>query len=147
MSKHGHSNVFRKSAELHEIFGFWQKKQVVTLKEMIAFGISIGKSADRAYWDARTILSPRLKARVGKDNRGSVNTYGHLYYAEKLNRPVVLGVKTPMRFRLRWRNVPLKSRREEVKVKIEQQVEAIDRRLRGRLLRQLRAASKATVTA
>ena len=119
-----HKNVFRKSAELHEIFKFWMTKRIVTLKEMIAFGISIGKSADRAYWDARTILSPRLKAREGCDNRGSVNTYGHLYYAEKLGRKVILGVKTPQSFRLRWRNVPLKSRREEVKIKIEQQVEA-----------------------
>jgi len=136
MSKVSHSNVFRKSAELHEIFGFWQKKQIVTLKEMIAFGISIGKSADRAYWDARTILSPRLKSKRG-DCRGSVNTYGHLYYAEKLGRQVRAGVRDPQKFRLRWREVALKSRREEVKAAVEQEKVA-------RAAKRVAAKSKAT---
>ena len=118
----------------------------MTLKDMIAFGLSIGKNEKQAYWDARAILSPRLSSKRG-DCRGSVNTYGHLYYAEKLGRQVRAGVRDPQKFRLRWREVALKSRREEVKATVEQVKEASAKRVATKSKSKSKSKSKATVTA
>lgn len=102
MSDKKNKNPYREGA-YREIFAVWKKKQVVTKAELIEFAVKeLGKTTEQAHADVTVILSPRYKSDRG-DCRGNISAQGHLYYAEKLPRKVVLGVKEPQKYRLRWR--------------------------------------------
>jgi hypothetical protein len=91
-------NPFRAGAELGKVFGYVQKKQVVTRKELLANGFSSP--------NVNIILSPRNEKQTKGDERGNPATYGHLYFMEKLSGK---------RLRLRWRNPALEPIRQSTK--------------------------------
>lgn len=102
-------NPFRQG-DYGDIFEFWQKQRVCTKSELIQYGVEkIGLSSAQSYFNVTAIISPRNASDRG-DCRGSVNVPGHLYYAEKLARKWVLGVREAQRFQLRWRESALAPR-------------------------------------
>ena len=118
MGKQTHENPYRKGL-YHEIFTYWQKKQVVTRQELIDFTMTLGKSIAEANAAVTVILSPRRASKRG-DIRGNISANGHLYFAEKLGRQVHTGIRDPQKFRLRWREIALEPRtRQTTEVKQE----------------------------
>ena len=111
-------NPYRKGSAYHAIFGYWQKKQVVTEQELIDAGF---KKTDINV----VVKSPRESSTRG-DCRGNISCQGHLYYAELLKRKVVKGVKEVQRYRLRWRKVALEPRKRRTKAIESQKVEVAD---------------------
>lgn len=106
-------NPYRDGGDYHALFGYMQKSQVYTIKGLISFCMdNLHLTHKQAKYNVNILNSPREKGKCYKrrgysDPRGSVSAEGHLYYAEKLERKFVTGVKQPQYFRLRWREVPL----------------------------------------
>jgi len=115
--KHPYSK--RRDGTYKETWTFWMKKRVVTIKQLIEFAMEeLGKTFEQAHAIVTVILSPRLTSSRG-DPRGSVSAAGHLYYAEKLPRKVIHGIRTPQKFRLCWREIALEPRKRLITEKVE----------------------------
>ena len=124
MSDKKNANPYREGA-YREIFGSWKKRQVTTKKQLIEMAVKeLGKTTEQAHADVTVILSPRYKSERG-DSRGNISAQGHLYYAEKLPRAVVLGVKEPQKFRLRWRTQAVVPR-VRIKAEVVEQVKVLE---------------------
>ena len=101
-----HTNPYR-TGDSHELFDYIKTKQVVTKEECRKFVLdTLLKGEKAAQATSESLLSPRLSSRRG-DCRGRVSAQGHIYYMEKLKRPIIMGIREPQSFRLRWRETPL----------------------------------------
>ena len=99
-------NPYRDESAYNVIFGAWQKLQVTTKQALVEMGFS--------SHDITVVLSPRESSKRG-NCLGNFSAQGHVYFADKLNRKVVDGVKEDQKFRLRWRKEVLEPRKRPVK--------------------------------
>jgi len=98
-----------------KLFAFWKKKQVVTLKDMLAEGKNLGMNPKASVANVNVVISPRKDKTVCiGDPRGNYSAKGHLYYADKLKRKS----GEDIRFRLRYRETPLEPRNRKIKEEI-----------------------------
>lgn len=106
-----HVNPYRDGTAYNKIFGYIQKKQVVTRQELLAQKFLVS--------DVTVILSPRKTSKRG-DCRGNFSAQGHLYFFECLAH----AQGEYKKFRLRWRETALPRRDRNADTSVEQKVVA-----------------------
>ncbi|MFA5311741.1 MAG: hypothetical protein WC375_00315 [Methanomassiliicoccales archaeon] len=108
-------NPYREDSNYAKLFEFIQKAGKITREALIKFARQTLKLSDGASNASVTVmLSPRAESTRG-DCRGNISAAGHVYYMEKLSRPLVAGEKGEQEYRLRWRNPELEPKTRDEK--------------------------------
>ena len=87
-------NPYRPKSNYFKLFGFLQKHETVTRRQLELFArrkLHLSPMAAKA--SATIILSPRASSKQG-NGRGNISSQGHLYFMEKIDN----------KFRLRFRH-------------------------------------------
>lgn len=128
MKRKYHRNPYRAGGTYHELFEYMKKNQVYTVEALKQVCINrLHLTEERAAQDVYIINSPREKSHNGSDPRGNSAAKGHLYYAEKLERKYVAGIRQPQYFRLRWREEPLEPKKREHNVETKHVVTKMEK--------------------
>ena len=102
-----HQNPYSEETSYGKIFGYIQKKQVVTRQDIEAQGFP--------KHDITVVMSPRAEGKSRGDIRGNMSAKGHIYYMEALSHKK----GEPKKFRLRWRTEVLDQHKRIAKKKEE----------------------------
>ena len=115
------ANPYNEKSNYGKLFAIWKKTQVITRSKLLEAAKGLGMNDTAAAATVTVLLSPRKSDDICRgDCRGNFSAKGEVYYAEVLRREN----GEEKRFRLRYRETPLKARtrivKEEVKaVKVE----------------------------
>ena len=98
-------NPYRQDSNYARLFDFMQKAGSFVREAAVKFARSNLKLGEKAAEAAVTVvLSPRAESKRG-DFRGNISAKGWFYFAAKLPRKVVKGVKEEQKYRLVERKV------------------------------------------
>ena len=98
-------NPYRQDSNYARLFDFMQKAGSFVRSAAVKFAKTSLKLGEKAAEAAVTVvLSPRAESKRG-DFRGNISAKGWFYYADKLTRKTVKGVKEEQKYRLLERKV------------------------------------------